>query len=544
MRSGLTRSAAAVLIAACTTGCCLPVAGYCVDTTANLYGFDVRIDPDTLWIVQPGVAAIAKVDIVVAGSAQDTYTLDVDHSIPSHPTPGLTFSLAKTTLQGGQSTTLHVSASPLFVGDRGVAVRATRRVDGAAVLGHITVSTAKPFTLATQTRPTIDQGASSTIPFLVNRDRQFAGDITLRGTAMEPGISISASPASSPVVSGSATLSVGLRVVPGQYDVVLFGSYRSFFDSLVVPVTVVAAPPPVDYVLNLADDSVIVERGSSALTALGIVRSGPSVGAIQASALNPAPGVNITFPVNPISGNSGVVNVDVATAATPGRYGIDILGSWRGITRVVKLTVIVRDPDYKLIAIPDTLVIPRGATKPLVVNINRTSAAIQAVDLTKHNEPSGIVATFPNGMPTHRESGPSANVDVAVAASVPPGTYHFQIHGAALGINRSVNVTVIVVNPPITVSLSPTALTLRAGAAGQTLLSVGGLSYMQSATVQILAPLPAGISATVSPLPTSFSNFVVDVTAAAGTKTGTYQIPVRVVFAGVTYTVTLSLTII
>jgi hypothetical protein len=311
---------------------------------------------------------------------------------------------------------------------------------------------------------------------------------------------------------------------------------------LQLPVTVVA--PQSDFAVSALPGTIDIIRGGSATAAISLTRVGSQVDTIHLRDVGRPAGVVATFSPNVLVGATSVLDIIADTAIAAGLYPFEVEASWKSITRRTTLTLNVVDPDYKLVATPSVLTIPRGASSSFLLNVNRISAVIKDVTLSKQNEAPGIVAKFPTGTTTHREAGPGTNVDVSVAATVQRGTYRFQIQGVALGVTRSADVTVNVIDPPITATLAPATLTIAAGTAGQTLLAIGGLGYMQSGvTVRVPGPLPAGIGVTVSPLPTSFSNFVVDATAAPGTRAGTYQIPIQVIHLGVTYIVTLSLTI-
>lgn len=495
----------------------------------------LKVDPDTIWLVRPGVSANAVISLVSTATDSAAYRLTMS-SLPA----GLFASFKGSAVARNSSVSLEMGIVSTYSG--------TDRIDfygdipSRQVRGALIVTTAKPFTLG-YSGPAISvaAGSSVTVPFSVLRAAGFGGDVLLGAGVRTPNVGTSVTAGSSPTTGGTATISVGSNVTPGLHTLVLDGTYKSFFDTLAVPVIVTQAA---DFSLALSPNRFTLVRSGGAQATLSINRIVSQVGAITLVQENVPNGLVVNFSSNPATAGIVGIGITATQSMTAGIYTVGIAGTWNNITRRTTFIVEIIDPDYAITPSPSPVTIPRSGARTISAAIHRLSPLIQTVDLSKQNEPPGIVATFPNGTATYQEAGNTTALDVAVAASVPPGTYTFQLVGNALGVRRTADVVVIVTNPPISVSLSPPALSLRAGQSGQTLLSVGGLGYMQSGvTVRVLGPLPAGITAMVSPLPTSFSNFVIDVTTAASVAAGIYAIPIHVIHLGVTYAATLTLTI-
>ncbi len=399
----------------------------------------MHIDPDTLWLLGPGMPATAVARINTPD--QTSYQLTV-RPLPS----GLSVSVPPSVV--GSAAILVTAEALAFSGTATLLIDAHGRHAGGSQGTNVAfvVTTTKPFTLATLSQGvTIQQGSSGTLPLTVSRAASFTGHVVLTGAAAATGLATSVTAGPLPVVSGTATVTVGGNVAPGQYDVVLRGSYRSFFDTLIVPVTVTTPPPPPDFRLSFAKNALTIERGDNATTTMDIARAAPLIGAIQLLAQGPPAGVNIRYSANPATGSTSDVTVDVTSGALPGTYTFDITGTWQSITRSASLTLTIKDPDYSLTVAPAPLTVVRGSTASVTLGFITSSRGIQTVQLSKQPEPAGIAIALPASLAV----GATVVVPISVAAQFSSNTATLRILGDALGIKRSVDVVLTIQNPQV-----------------------------------------------------------------------------------------------
>jgi hypothetical protein len=223
-------------------------------------------------------------------------------------------------------------------------------------------TTVRPFSLNAAPGVTVQQGSAISFPVMLTRAPGFTGDITLTSGTSHSGLASAVSVGPTPVTTATSTVTVDAQVPIGQHHLVVRANYRSFFDSLVVPITVTAPPPPADFSVRISPNALAVTRGASATTTLSVSRVTSQVGAIQLQAPAAPAGITLGYEPNASTMSSSNVTVSVA-ASVPGRtYTFDIEGSWQGITRRASLTVTVEDPDFSVTVIPSPLTIPRGAT--------------------------------------------------------------------------------------------------------------------------------------------------------------------------------------
>ncbi len=503
---------------------CLFTPGACSSTNGSSGGgggtpvVQVRLVPDTLWLVRPGVAAVSQIALITRPTDTATYAISISN-LPA----GLFAWFSPASARSGVPANVQLGIFSAYSGTDFLDVVANGPVHQGR--GRLIVTTAKPFTLSTSVPSvSIEAGKVGTVPISVNRAPNFSGDVLLGSTGGPVGavISITAGPA--PVNNGTVTLTVGANAVPGTYQLVLNGVYKSFFDTLAVPVTVTAAPPPVDFGLTVTPNAITIDRGGGGATAtVGITRTDPQVGAINLVAENAPTGVLINFSTPSASGAVSGVGITATALASVGTYIVNVAGTWNNITHRVSLTLNILDPDFTLSLSQRQHTVGRGAAgAAATVNINRLSPVIKGVDLNTQNLPTGVLVNFS----ANPAPGPLSGIGITATSQAVVGTYTFQITGEALdlaggnlGVRRSVDVELIIIDPSIGLSLQPPSLTLVAGGpAVSTQVSIARLAIALPVTLTV-SGLPNGVTPVITQ-PGTGANATISLSAAAAAATG------------------------
>ncbi|MEW5918564.1 MAG: hypothetical protein AB1762_19335, partial [Gemmatimonadota bacterium] len=407
----------------------------------------LQLDPDTVWLVRQGMSVHTRISVVTTATDANTYVLTMSR-LPA----GLFASFGSTSVNRTGSAQVQLGMFSTYQG--------TDRIDffgdapNRQIRGALIVTTVKPFTLGyTGPAVSIEAGTSGIVPFTINRAANFTGDVLLGSGGGAPGMGGSMAP-SLPTSgsSGTLTVTVPASVAPGTYHVVVSGVYKSFFDTLAIPVTVTPAPPTPDFSLSLANTSFRIVRSGGASPVLSITRNAPQVGAIQMTAENVPNGLLVVFSSNPVTAAVVGVGITALTGSTPGLYTFALAGTWNNITRRVVVSVEVIDPDFSMSLSAPTLnaIIGGGASSTL--NFTRPDPQVDGIRLTTQNVPPGVVVTFS----ANPARGAVSGVGITATHLSVAGSYLFQIvgealnaAGTALGVTRSVMVSLTIQAPAV-----------------------------------------------------------------------------------------------
>ncbi len=526
---------------------CLFNPGACSSTNGSSGGgggtplVQVRAVPDTLWLVRAGVGAVAQIELITRPTDTDTYTFSISN-LPS----GVQASFSPSSVRAGSTTSASVRLVRTKYGGTDVLDLVA---DGPRLQarGRLVVTTAQPFTLSSVQSVSIEAGKVGTVPIIVSRAPNFSGDVLLGSAGGPVGASKSITAGPAPVNHGTVTLTVGANVVPGTYQLVLNGVYKSFFDTLAVPVTVTAAPPPVDFGLTVTPNAITIERGGGGATAtVNITRFDPQVGAIDLVA-DSVTGVLINFSTPSASGAVSGVGITATALASVGTYVVNVAGTWNNITHRASLTLVIVDPDFTLSPSLQRHTVGRGAAGAVgTVSINRLSTVIKGIDLKTQNLPAGVLVNFS----ANPALGALSGIGITATSLSTAGTYTFQITGDALdfggnplGVRRSVDVELTIINPSIGLSLQPSSLTLVAGGpAVATQVSIARLGITLPVTLTVTG-LPSGVTPVITQPGTGASATISLSAAATAAPGGPFTATVLATAGTVSQSTPLSLTI-
>jgi hypothetical protein len=200
-----------------------------------------------------------------------------------------------------------------------------------------------------------------------------------------------------------------------------------------------------------------------------------------------------------------------------------VAGTWNNITRRASMTLDIVDPDFTLSMPQPAYTVARGAAgAATTININRLSSVIKGVDLKTQNLPTGVLVNFSANPALAAISG----VGITATSLAVVGTYTFQITGDALdfagnslGVRRSVDVELTIINPSIGLSLQPPSLTLVAGGpAVSTQISITRQGIALPVTLSVTG-LPNGVTPAIVQ-PGTGTSASISLSAAAGAAAG------------------------
>lgn len=325
-------------------------------TTEN---FSLLTTPSTLTML-PGTSATGTVTIARSGGFTGTVSLSVS-GLPV----GVTASIAPATTTGG-SALLTLTALPTAT-----AGSSTLTVSGIGTPG--TRSTVLSLTVAPLTLPdfslsatppvlTVNRGASVTTSIGVARRGPFTGPVTLTASGLAPGVTATFTPNPATANISTLTLSASSAAALGASSVTVTGVGTPGTRSTILALTV-SQLPVADFSLSATPASVIINRGATGTSAIGVVRTGGFAGPVTLTASGLPLGVTATFTPNPATANTSALSLAVSSTATVGPASLVISGTGTPGSRSAPLSLNVANP---IDVLPCTNPIP--ATVPFTRN--------------------------------------------------------------------------------------------------------------------------------------------------------------------------------
>lgn len=183
---------------------------------------------------------------------------------------------------------------------------------------------------------TVQQGGSQTVTATLTRAGGFTGTVNLDVTGEPTGVTATVSDVqtSGSVTTASVTILVGAAVAPALYPLVLHGTGSGVSEvTHAFALTVTAAPVPA-YTLALSSATLSIAQGAATpTTTVNLVRTN-FTGSVTLSVENLPTGVTAALnPASPISGNSSVLTLTVATNAPTGTFtNLLVRGTATGLT--------------------------------------------------------------------------------------------------------------------------------------------------------------------------------------------------------------------
>ena len=410
--------------------------------------------------------------------------------------------------------------------------------DGSGPTGSISLT-------ASPTSATIAQGGSGTITVTLTRGGGFSEPVNVTVEGLPTGVTATASPAqlTGTTTSTTVTVNVASTTAAGTYPITVRASATGVGAATATYSLTVTATP--NY--SLTASAVTINQAGSGTSTIAIQRTS-FTGPVTLSLENPPAGVTGTFSPNPATADQSVLTLNVASTVATGTITLVVKGSATGPgDKTTNLLLTVIPPaDYSLSSTPTSLTIPAGGNATTTVNIARTNFT-GAVTLSLSSPPAGITASFNPAAPSGTTNSSVATINVA--STVAPGQYNVIISGAATGVSgpaRTTNITVNVTAAAgnFTISATPTALNLAAGASGNTSVAIVRTNFTTDVALSLVNP-PAGITGVFTPATLTGTTLTstLALTVASTVAAGTYPVTVRGTAGSVTQDATVNVTV-
>ena len=280
-------------------------------------------------------------------------------------------------------------------------------------------------------------------------------------------------------------------------------------------------PPAANPSFQLSPATLTLAAGESASASIVVERNG-FTGTVSAELSEGAAGISATVS-NPGLGNSGNVDVAVASNLAAGTYTLLLRVQGGSRSETLSLTVVVSGSDpqpgqiFRLL--PAAVSIAPGAQQSVTISVDRSQLS-GTVSAEVRNAPAGFSSIMDNPGASNQGS-----VTIIVADSVAPGNYTLsvRVQGGGQQADLELNITVTGTAPaPVedfAISLSSNSLELERNQQRLVEVTVQRSDDFSGSVRLRLENLPTGVEATVSnPLAGNIGNVLIQVgsNAAAG----------------------------
>jgi trimeric autotransporter adhesin len=190
------------------------------------------------------------------------------------------------------------------------------------------------------TSATVQQGGSQDVTATLTRGGGFTGTVGLSVTGAPTGVTATASNVTTVglVTTATVTLSVDAAVAPGTYPLVVHGTGLGVAEATTTFPLTVTSPTPA-YVIIVSNTPTIAQ-GTSGPVNIALVRQNFTGNVTLSLEGNPA-GITGTFVPNPVTANTSLLTVSVASTVAPGTYNMMVRGTSTLTDRTQTISILV-----------------------------------------------------------------------------------------------------------------------------------------------------------------------------------------------------------
>lgn len=281
-----------------------------------------------------------------------------------------------------------------------------------------------------------------------------------------------------------------------------------------------AGPQVPGFWLTSSNGEVDVNPGGTGTTTIKITDAGGFSGPVNLAVTSTLPvGVTASFGSNPATA-SDVLTFAVDSSVTQQNIPIAVTGTSGSLTQSVNLTLSIHTPTFALLAQPTSLTLNPGKSATATIVVKPEYGFTGSANLTIAGLPSGVTASF-----SPASTSGSSTLTLTADSTVTGTTTTLTIMGASGSITTTTALGLTVVGPKFQL-YTASSVFVGQGSSVSSYVSVLGQNGFSGSVNLTATNLPAGVTATFSPNPTTSSNsstvvFTADSTVPVGTSTVT-----------------------
>ncbi|HEX6941760.1 MAG TPA: hypothetical protein VF128_02465 [Gemmatimonadaceae bacterium] len=458
----------------------------------------------------------------------------------------MTLSVTPAQLTGNTTTatvTVNV-ANTVPAGSYTATVTGTAAGIGSTTVTYTLTVTATPNYTLSATAASVAQGGSGTSTISLART-SFTSPVTLTLESPPAGITGSFNPSPATGDQSVLTINVAPTVATGSHTLTVKGTAAGQTDKTTTVALTVTAPVTGNFTIAATPATLNLAAGASGNTSVAIVRTNFTTD-VALSLVSPPAGITGVFTPATLTGTTltSQLALTVAANVAAGSYPVTVRGTAGSVTHDATVTVTVPAPagNFTISATPTALNLAAGASGNTSVAIVRTNFTTD-VALSLVSPPAGITGVFTPATLTGTTL--TSQLALSVASNVAAGSYPVTVRGTAGSVTQDATVTVTVTAAGnFTISATPTALNLQAGASGNTSVAIVRTNFTTDVALSLVSP-PTGITGVFTPATltgTTLSSQLA-LSVASNVTPGTYPVTVRGTAGAVTQNTTVNVTV-
>lgn len=467
--------------------------------------------------INPNLYALANLQLVSAGAA-------VFHDVTSgnNSVPGLT----------------GFNAGPGYD-----LVTGLGSVDASVLVNHWSDAAGSDFVLSpSPSGVTLAPAAATTFSVTESARNAFHAPVFLSASGVPAGVTFNFSPTTVSSGSSTVTIAAASNTVPGTYAVTLTGTGGGLTRNAQFSLTVA---PQATFTVSASTGSITLANGSAASVSLATAAVGGFRSTLSLSVAGLPRGLTASLsPASIASPGNGASTLKLtATSAAAGSYNLTVTARGAGVTQTVPLTLQVVVPSFFLNANASSAALQAGSPARVVFTPTPSNGFKSTIALSVSGLPRGVLASF---SPASIAPGASSTLSLTLSSGAVSGTYTLSVKASGGGITATRPLTLTVLAPSFSMSLSGAAVSLRTGGRIPLTLTTAAVNGFNAAISLSASGAPRGVSATFSRSSiASPGNGSTTLTIAATTAAvpGTYNLTVTATGAGQSQTQKLKLTI-
>ena len=450
--------------------------------TLNISGFLLAATP-----VSQNVPTSGATSYNVGVACTNGFSGNVNLSVSGLPA-GAIANFTPATVSGSGNSTLTVTASPST--PPGIYPLTITGTSGSLV--QMAVVSLNVFTFSLSAIPgaqTVTTSAGINYTINVVATPGVSNVVALSVSGLPPGAVGSFLPTSL-IGSGETTLSIGtaLTTPPGIYTLTITGVSGSLTNSTAVTMTVtdfgISATP-------LAQ-TVVAGTGTNFTATVAAINGFADEADFSVSGL-PA-GASASFSPPSVNGSgASMLSVTTSTNTPAGTCVLTITGTDGTLTHSTNVTLNVAG--FALASSPASRTVTAGGGANFTATVTATNGFTNAVSLTVSGLPMGATASF---SPTNLSGSGTSTLSVTTASTTPAGNYALTVTATSGNLVLTATATLKVRNFSITAS--PPAQSVLAGVGTSYTVNITTNNGFTGVVGLSIAGLPAGVSASFSPV--------------------------------------------
>jgi uncharacterized membrane protein len=390
---------------------------------------------------------------------------------------------------------------------------------------------------------TITAGSSTTYTVSANAINGFSGSVTLSTGTLPAGVSATFSP--NTIAAGSSstmTVNTTSATAAGSYSLTVNGTSGSLTSSANPSPILIVNPVASDFSVAATPSSRTVTVGASTTYTFSTTAINGFTGSVSLSASGLPTGATSAFSPTSITGSgSSTLTVTTASSTPAGTYTLTLTGVSGSLTHSTTVTLVVQATSFSLAVSPSSVTTAIGSSATYTVTTTAINGFNGVVTLSVVTPPSNSSASF---SPATITGSGSSTLTITTTGNTLPGSYTFTIKATSGSLTVTKTATLIVTGANFTLSASPQTETVTAGGSTTYTVKAAGVSGFTGKISLSLPGLPAGASATFSPISiagsgnstltisttnsTAAGEYFLNVTGTSGTLTETTQIILHV----------------